>query len=360
MSWLKETIKNLFSNTEKRTKVILDQETADSHKKMDHDRGMARGQLKQKHKEEEQDKKATKKANVSQYLHSQDKELSRRFMKNSASLNALFEEVKRGRDIELMSRSGNKSFGYLSSTHPVIVNDKGLIIILNEDNQPVTAGPTFGQILANPKGFAKEADRGILRLNVDEQGRYVPGPETVQTPQMILEPATNKFVTTEDYTEQYQEQVAQLKQELSNLRQEKGMLEKTLIEVIEDNKEKDRLLENQNAIIDKVEGQLERRSQEFNNVLDKFDGMQRNQKRLSNIADTYEQVAKDTIKVKEDIIDEVMDELDEDEVERAESRIRKAVDLVLNNADKIEKLRDNSQNTQQQQTQQTQQPPQGG
>lgn len=297
-------------------------------KRMDGERQAAKGELKQKRKMEQAEQKQQDKEDLSRHLNQKNKELSRKNLENNISIRKLLTSEK---DIEIMSREGGKSFGHVED---FIGDDKGLLYLISEEEGIVKAGPTLGRIFANPKKMQREIEKGMVTVNMNDDGQHVEGPETVEVPKMIYTDQ-DKWAVAEDATEKYMKQVPKLKQEINKLRGEKAFLERAMVNMADEIREQDRIIQTGEEMNENAWDQLEKRNDEMMETLHQFDDMQRNMKRMSMNVDTWEDAAKSVIQNREKMVNQLVDDIDQDEVDVAKEDLQDTLQFLLGNADEL-------------------------
>ncbi len=312
--------------------------------KLDHDRQMKQGKLDDMERKEEAMEQNQDKDDVSRYLQKKQKRLSRQNLDNATDLKKML-DIAEEEEVEILSRTRQESFGHLK-TH--VVDGKGIIYLINDEGDIVMAGPTYGRIFTNPGAVHKEIQHGFITVNLNNDGMYAQGPETVEVPRMI---ATQEqgIIVTENHTEKYMDYIAELNQEISQLRSQHAAKEKAMVSMAKTLEEQDRIIQTSETLGEATKKQLETRQQEMESILHSFDDMQRQFKRLSMENDTWEDVAKDSLEWKEHVRNELMQQFDQEEIDVAENNLRKAMDLLLDRVDDIQQMKDMASRTQPQQ-----------
>jgi len=297
-------------------------------KRMDGERQSAKAELQERKKKEQAEENQQSKEDISQYLNEQNKELSRKNLENNVSLKKFLTSDK---DIEIVSREGGRSFGHVEDLVP---DEKGTLYLISDEEGVVMAGPTLGRIFASPKKMQRELRHGIVTINQNDEGQYLQGPETVDVPKMIYT-KDDKWAVAEDATEKYMKEVPQLRQQINKLRGERAFLERAMVNMADEIREQQRIIETTEEMGESAWEQLEKRNDEMMETLHQFDDMQRNMKRMSMNVDTWEDAAKSVIQNREKMVDDLVDDIDKDEVDVAKEDLQQTLQFLLGNADEL-------------------------
>lgn len=312
--------------------VNIDQEVVSNMpkamKKMDGERQSAKAELQKRRKKERAEENQQSKEDISEYLNQQNKELSRQNLENSVSLRKLLTAEE---DIKIISREGGRTFGHVKDLVP---DDKGTMYLISHEEGVVMAGPTLGRIFANPKKLQNELEHGLVTVNMNDDGMYVQGPETVEVPQMIYT-QDEKWAVAENATEKYMKEMPRLKQEINSLRGENAFLERSMVNLADKVREQERIIESTEEIGESAWEQLEKRNEEIMETLYQFDDMQRNMKRMSMNVDTWEDAAKSVIQNREKMVNDLVADIDKDEMDVAKEDLQQTLQFLLGNADDL-------------------------
>ena len=319
-------------DVETRKEVNMDQEVVSNMgrtlKKMDGERQSAKAELQKQRKKERAEEKQQDKEDISQYLNKQNKELSRKNLENNISLRKFLTAED---DIEIISREGGRTFGHVEDLVP---DEKGTLYLISQEEGIVMAGPTLGRIFANPKKMQREIKHGFVTINQNDDGAYMQGPETVEVPQMIYT-QDDKWAVAEDATEKYMKEVPKLRQQINKLRGEKAFLERAMVNMADEIREQDRIIETTEEMSESAWDQLEKRNDEMMETLHQFDDMQRNMKRMSMNVDTWEDAAKSVIQNRDKMVNDLVDDIDKDEMDVAKEDLQQTLQFLLGNADEL-------------------------
>ena len=319
-------------DVETKKEVSMDQQVVGNMnkamKRMDGERQSAKAELQERKKKERAEENQQSKEDISEYLNEQNKELSRKNLENNVSLKKFLTSEK---DIEIVSREGGRSFGHVEDLVP---DEKGTLYLISDEEGVVMAGPTLGRIFASPKKMQRELRHGIVTINQNDEGQYMQGPETVDVPKMTYT-KDDKWAVAEDATEKYMKEVPQLRQQINKLRGERAFLERAMVNMADEIREQQRIIETTEEMGESAWEQLEKRNDEMMETLHQFDDMQRNMKRMSMNVDTWEDAAKSVIQNREKMVDDLVDDIDKDEVDVAKEDLQQTLQFLLGNADEL-------------------------
>lgn len=321
----------------------------DADKRLMHDKEMARARQKEQERKIEGEKQAPDKKDVSEHLQKQQKKLSRQNLKHNVGFSKIIDFIDDYK-VYLTSRTTSTKFALWTD---IVTDDKGTIYLVGEkleEKEPneyeptgeediVIGGPNLGRIFANPQGLGNEVKSGMVRINKNDDGGYVMGPETVDVPQMIWVDDKKKWIQTEQHTEKYMKEVAKLRQQVNQLRNENAWKENAMMKMSESKAELERIVENQEVMNESLDKQLEKWMDQWKQTAYDMDDMQSQFRRMSMINQTNEDIAHDLVVNKDRLFDKLADEIDKDEFEEAEGVLRDAIELIMDNKDEMIDLR---------------------
>lgn len=312
--------------------ISMDPKTVDNMpeatKRMDGERQSAKAELLERRKKETAEEQQESKEDISRYLNDQNKELSRKNLENNVSLKKLLTSDE---EIQIISREGGTTFGHLEDLVP---DEKGTLYLISKEEGVVMAGPTLGRIFANPKKLQRELQHGLVTVNLNDQGAYLQGPETVDVPKMIYTDQ-GKWAMAEDATEKYMQEVPKLRRQINQLRGERAFLERAMVNMADEIREQDRIIETTEEMSESAWDQLEKRNDEMMETLHQFDDMQRNMKRMSLNVDTWEDAAKSVIQNRNKMVENLVDDIDKEELDVAKEDLQSTLQFLLGNADEL-------------------------
>lgn len=354
---------------EQQNQITLNQKNVqNADKRLLHEKEMARAKQKESERKIQGEKEAPDKKDVSKHLQKQQKKLSRQNLKHNIGFSKIIDFINEY-EVYLTSRTTSTKFALWTD---IVTDDKGTIYLVGEklnevepnefeptgEEDIVIGGPNLGRIFANPQGLGNEVKSGMVRINKNDDGGYVMGPETVDVPQMIWVDEEKKWIQTEEHTEKYMKQVAQLRQQVNQLRNENAWREKALMDISESKAELERIIESQEVVNESLDKQLEKWMDEWKQTAYDMDDMQSQFRRMSMINQTNEDIAHDLVVNKEKVFDKLSDEIDTDEFEEAQDTLRDAIELIMDNKDELIDLRQAEEMMKQAQAQGGQPPPQ--
>jgi hypothetical protein len=340
---LKQAWENFKTGTITQVDKRFDKKTVEQNKvnsALDHQRQMAQG----KAKEEERKRKMleeTKGENrdgrdrkevVGDYLTDRKEKLRQQNLENHISLRQLFRELNNGAEIALTNQARNRTFGQLQD---ILVDERGIMHIVNTQGQMPMGGPSFGDIVQSPSGMITDMTAGYLPLNLSDEGRYLPSSETVQVPQMVYTEEEG-IVFTENHSEKYKNRVAQLQSQVQSLHSENAAKEKAMVGMSQQIKELQRQKETLMTIAESEQAGREKIKEMAENAIENYNQQEIELNKTDAVKEMWEEVTKAVMKTDSQRVDDLMEEIDQNEFDKKEEEMRRTIKMIVNQMPKIQ------------------------
>ena len=332
--WYKFTTQ-FKTQTEKRVQPSQVERAEDG---LDHDRSMAKGRLKDEERQRkmlEEGKENDKKQKVGQYLQSRQEKLSKENLEDAISLRNFFTQLNQGNvEVQLTNQSRNEDFGDLQD---ILIDPKGMMYIVNEDGEVKMGGSNWGDIVQSPSGMITDIMAGYLPLNLSDEGMYMPSSETAQVPDIVMTEEEG-LVFTENHTEKYKNKVARLKQQIQSQSQELGMMEKAMTGMAQQVKELQREKETLQVVAESEQEGREKHMEMAQNAIQQYNQQEIELNKTDSVKSFWEEIAKAQMNAQEQTVEGIMNEVDKDEVDVAEERLRRGIKMFIQEFDKVDSM----------------------
>lgn len=323
------------TQTEKR---VQPQEVERTEDGLDHDRQMAKGRAKdeeRKRKQIEESKGEDRKQNVGQYLQSRQEKLSKENLEDAISLRNYFRSLEEGKvDVQLTNQARNQDFGKFND---ILIDPDGMMYIVNQDGEVKMGGSNWGDIVQSPSGMITDIMAGYLPLNLSPEGLYMPSSETEQVPQIVMTEEEG-IVFTENHTEKYKKNVARLQQQIQSQRQDLGMMEKAMTGMAQQVKELQRKNETLKVVAESEQEGREKHMEMAQNAIQQFNQQEIEHNKTDSVKSFWEEIAKAQMNAQSESVEDIMNEIDKDEVDRAEEDLRRGIKMFLGEMEKAQSM----------------------
>lgn len=315
---------------------------------LDHDRQMAKAKAKDEerkrkmleesmggNREDGQDKKTM----VANHLSDRKEQMQQQNLENHISLRQFFQELEQGNlEVGLANQARNRTFGTLDD---IVLDDRGMMFLINKQGDIVMGGPNWGDIVQSPSGMIADMQAGILPLNLSDEGRHLPSSETAQVPQVVW---TNEegIVFSDQHTEKYKTQLAQMQQQIQTLSQQLKEKEVAMVGMNQAIKERDRQLERMETIAEAEQEAREKTKEMSENAIRQYNQMEIELNKTDAVKDFWEEISQAVLRAQSESVDEIIDEMKTSDFERTEDQIRRSIQMFVNEAPKLENMMNQS------------------
>lgn len=268
--------------------------------------------------QQEREQQSQDRENIQKKLQQEGKQLRNENLQQAVSLKKLLTTDK---DLELVAYEGKK----MGELGDLILGKKGQIYLFSE-NEKVIQAPSFDRIFAHPRKLHKELEKGLITICKLNDGSYYQPEHSVEVPPMIHTPEEG-IVQAEHTTERYVEELKDMKRTNSMLNSKLAAMEKSVIDLANKVQEQDRIIDSTENMHDNVKSELERKNSEMEDILDNFDNMQNQMRRLSSEAGMWEQTAKGMYQTREEMAEKILNDMDKEEIDVAKEELQESIML---------------------------------
>lgn len=279
----------------------------------------AHGKLEDLKSQQQREQKSQDRDDITKKLHQEQKQMRNQDLSSAVSLKKLLTADK---DIDIVGVEGKK-FGEMDD---ILVGDKGTIYLLAQNQGNVMQAPSYDRIFANPKRLHRELANGMVMICKKDDGSYYQ-PEFSQTvPKMIWTPEDGA-IPTDHTTEKYIDQMSEIKRRNSMLNNKLAAMETSVIDLAQKVEEQERIIESSEKMHGNVKKELETKNEQIQGILSGFDDMQEELRRKNAERGMWEEMAKGTYKSRENMVDNMLEQVDKEDVDIAKEEIIKTLQL---------------------------------
>lgn len=295
------------------------------------DNAMLKQQLEKLRKAHESEEEV----NIGKKLQEEQKKLSNKSFQGAISFRKLFrliekkEKSVRGESVEAESKLGGEDFGDFVDIWGLNNGQMAAVVRNNGHKKPIITGRTLPELFRNYKNLPHSVQKGVVFLNLDEDGNYSENIERKKVPNVKLD-ANGNFIHTQTNQGEFMKILAEKERKLNKLRSQLKASDQAWVKENEDRKSIQDYSDVMKKKYDARSAALTDELEKTKNVLEE-NRIKRNEKHnLMNALNMSEDYEDFVDKRRDELLEKVADMIPETKESLAEGRFKSLASWIQN------------------------------
>jgi len=264
------------------------------------------------------------KEDIARELALQREELLEKDIGTATSIKRLLKYAKKKKKaIHIVSYNHERDYGIFRDLG---ISSNGLFsVYVYGVKRPIISGKNLSDIFRNCAGLANDAKKGMIAINLDEEGRPVENIEQVEVPEIVIDFNGKINVMNHDlrpFIERIVEKDTIISEQLNELRINEMTISELTKEINEE-KKKNEILKTEN---ESYKASLSDTLERMKDIQRNYNNLIKNMTILQEDNEMYEEFKEKMLKAIEDLHEKLGDEAGKTNVEKALDKLRNIID----------------------------------